>query len=83
MCAGFTCCLGGFTICSALNHFFPMTKLLSKTVSIKSLGPKKLGLVNLSSMREWVGPELKIIHLGPRSFAGLHMGRRAGARRRP
>jgi len=29
------------TICSALNRFFGMTFFLSKTVSIKPLGPKK------------------------------------------
>jgi hypothetical protein len=36
------------SLCSALNLFFGMTKLLSKLVSLKTLGPKKPGQVNLS-----------------------------------
>jgi hypothetical protein len=45
-------CRSSITICSALNLFFGMTILLSKLVSIKSLGTKRASQVRGSKDRQ-------------------------------
>jgi len=80
MCAGYTCRLGSVTICSTLNRFFSMTKLLSKTVSIKPLGPKKPGQVTLSILRYFDFTDLRgrsndpVIFIGHRQRASTTFG---------